>query len=184
MIFGIWSIIPLETILWMVVLILSLKQKFCRVDELTWFWLLEAGVQEWGGHVLTPFPICEGVGICKRNIFSNHLPHCRRFLYQLSHKWSPRILEWVAYPFSSGSSQLRNQTGVSCIAGRVFTNWAIREAHWYPLSCQGSGAWERLNAPSRSGKRKRVTKRMKGCMTSNWLTEKHALASIQLFETP
>ena len=26
-------------------------------------------------------------------------------------------LEWVAYPFSRGSSQPRNQTGVSCIAG-------------------------------------------------------------------
>ena len=36
------------------------------------------------------------------------LPHCRRFLYQLSHEGSPRILEWVAYPFSSGSSQPRN----------------------------------------------------------------------------
>ena len=44
------------------------------------------------------------------------LPHCRRILYQLIHKGSPRILEWVAYPFSSGSSQPRNQTGVSCIA--------------------------------------------------------------------
>ena len=32
------------------------------------------------------------------------LPHCRWILYQLSHKGSPRILEWVAYPFSSGSS--------------------------------------------------------------------------------
>ena len=32
------------------------------------------------------------------------LLYCRRFLYQLSHKGSPRILEWVAYPFSSGSS--------------------------------------------------------------------------------
>ena len=32
------------------------------------------------------------------------LPHCRPILYQLSHKGSPRILGWVAYPFSSGSS--------------------------------------------------------------------------------
>ena len=31
------------------------------------------------------------------------LPHCRQILYQMSHKGSPRILEWVAYPFSSGS---------------------------------------------------------------------------------
>ena len=29
------------------------------------------------------------------------LPHCQQILYQLSHKGSPRILEWVAYPFSS-----------------------------------------------------------------------------------
>ena len=32
------------------------------------------------------------------------LLHCRWILYQLSHKGSPRILEWVAYPFSSESS--------------------------------------------------------------------------------
>ena len=32
------------------------------------------------------------------------LPHCRWFLYQLSHKGSPRMLERVAYPFSSGPS--------------------------------------------------------------------------------
>ena len=35
------------------------------------------------------------------------LPHCRQILYQLSHKGSPRILEWVAYPFSRGSSRPR-----------------------------------------------------------------------------
>ena len=50
------------------------------------------------------------------------LPHCRRILYQPSHKGSPRILERVAYPFSSGSSGPRNRTGVSCIAGRFFTS--------------------------------------------------------------
>ena len=56
------------------------------------------------------------------------LTHCRHILYQLSHKGSPRILEWVAYPFSSGSSWPRNGAQVSGIAGRFFTNWAIREA--------------------------------------------------------
>ena len=55
------------------------------------------------------------------------LPHCRQILYQLSHKGSPRILEWVAYPFSSRSSWPRNSAGVSCIAGGFFTNWATRE---------------------------------------------------------
>ena len=33
-----------------------------------------------------------------------------------------RILEWAAFPFSRGSSQPRNQTRVSCIAGRFFTS--------------------------------------------------------------
>ena len=56
------------------------------------------------------------------------LLNCRRILYQLSHQGSPRILEWVAYPFSRGSSQTRNWTEVSCIAGGFFTSWATREA--------------------------------------------------------
>ena len=55
------------------------------------------------------------------------LPHCRRILYQLSRKGSPRILEWVVYPFSSGSSGPRNWTGVSCFVGVFFTNWATKE---------------------------------------------------------
>ena len=37
-----------------------------------------------------------------------------------------RILEWVAFPFSRGSSQHRDQTQVSCIAGRFFSIWAPR----------------------------------------------------------
>ena len=57
------------------------------------------------------------------------LLHCRRVLYQLSHKGSPRILEWVAYLFSRRSSQPRNWTRVSCISGGFFAHWAIREAH-------------------------------------------------------
>ena len=56
------------------------------------------------------------------------LLHCRWILYHLSYQGSPRILEWVAYPFSRGSSQHRNQTGVSCIASGFFTNYATRKA--------------------------------------------------------
>ena len=43
-----------------------------------------------------------------------------------------RILEWVAFPFSRGSSQPRDWTQVSSIASRSFTIWATREAqeHW------------------------------------------------------
>ena len=56
------------------------------------------------------------------------LPHCKQILYRLSHQGSPRILEWVVYPFSRESSQPRNWSGVSCIAARSFTSWATREA--------------------------------------------------------
>ena len=49
------------------------------------------------------------------------LPHCRRILYQLSHKGSPRILECIAYPLSRGSSQPRKH------------RWIL-----YQLSYQGS----------------------------------------------
>ena len=56
------------------------------------------------------------------------LRHCRWILYQLSHKGSPRILECVADTFSIRSSWPRNQIWVSCIEGKFFTNWAMREA--------------------------------------------------------
>ena len=39
-----------------------------------------------------------------------------------------RILEWVAFPFSRGYSQLRDQTQVSCIAGGLLTRGTTREA--------------------------------------------------------
>ena len=40
-----------------------------------------------------------------------------------------RILEWVAIPFSRESSQPRDKTWVSCIAGRLFTLWATSLVH-------------------------------------------------------
>ena len=60
------------------------------------------------------------------------LPYCRRILYHLRHQESSRILEWITYPFSRGSSQPKNGTGVSCIAGEFFTSWTTREA---PFLC-------------------------------------------------
>ena len=53
------------------------------------------------------------------------LLNCRWILYQLSHKGSPRILEWVANPYFRGSSWPRNWTGVCCIAGGFFTNYEL-----------------------------------------------------------
>ena len=47
-----------------------------------------------------------------------------------------RILAWVAISFSRGSSQPRDPTWVSWIAGRFFTNWATREAQYSTRSFQ------------------------------------------------
>ena len=56
-------------------------------------------------------------GILPTQRSNSGLLYCGQIFYQLSHQGSPRILEWVDYPFSNGSSQPRNQTRVSCIAG-------------------------------------------------------------------
>ena len=56
-------------------------------------------------------------GIFPTQVLNPGLSHCGQILNQLSHKGSPRILEWVAYPFSRESSRLKNQTRVSCTAG-------------------------------------------------------------------
>ena len=53
---------------------------------------------------------------------------------RLFHLWNSnqaRILEWVAMPFSSGSSWPRDRTRVSCIAGRFSTIRATQEASCY-----------------------------------------------------
>ena len=86
--------------------------------------ILQARILEWVAFLFSK-------GIFPTQGLNPGLLHCRQILYQLSHKGSPRILEWVAYPFSSGSSLPSNRTGVSCIAGGFFTNWAMREAHIY-----------------------------------------------------
>ena len=77
--------------------------------------ILQARILEWVAFTLLQ-------GIFPTQGSNPGLPHHRQILYQLSHKGSPKILEWVAYPFSSGSVQARNRTGVSCNAGGFFTN--------------------------------------------------------------
>ena len=80
-----------------------------------------------------------GVGSlsCLQGIFPTQgsnpgLPHFLGILYCQSHMGSPRILEWVAYPYSRGSSWPRNQARVSCTAGKSFTSSAAREAPEIP----------------------------------------------------
>ena len=57
-----------------------------------------------------------------------------------------RVLEWVVISFSRGSSQPRDQTWVSCIAGRCFTLWATREALRVATTCQFF--WHNLWSPA------------------------------------
>ena len=60
------------------------------------------------------------------------LPHCRWILNHLSHQGSPLTLEWVAYPFSRGSSPPRDWTRVSCNADGFFISLVTRKAwEWY-----------------------------------------------------
>ena len=71
------------------------------------------------------------------------LLHCRWILYQLNCQGSPRILEWVAYPFSSGSSQPRNQTkecllipqkSLVCGSSGVIIQWKKPVSNWRKYS--------------------------------------------------
>ena len=57
---------------------------------------------------------------------------CNSMDYTIHGILQARMLEWVAFPFSRVSSQPRDQTQVSHIAGRLFTSWAMRETqeHW------------------------------------------------------
>ena len=50
---------------------------------------------------------------------------CNPMDYTVHEILQARTLEWVVFPFSRGSSQRRDQTQVSCIAGGFFTSWAI-----------------------------------------------------------
>ena len=115
----------------------SIAPSSCTVMSLTKQHVKHVKVtQLWPHGLYSPWNFPDqntGVGILLQGIFPTQglnpgLLHCRQILYRQSHKGSPRILEWVAYPFSIGSYQPRNQTGVFCIVGRFFTNWAMREA--------------------------------------------------------
>ena len=59
----------------------------------------------------------------------SHVQLCDPMDYPIHGILQARILEWVAIPFSRGSSQPREPTQVSRIADRPFTIWATREAH-------------------------------------------------------
>ena len=64
-----------------------------------------------------------------RSVVSDSLPP--HGLYTVHGILQARILEWVVFPFSSGSSQPRDRIQVSPVAGGFFTSWTTREAQKY-----------------------------------------------------
>ena len=68
----------------------------------------------------------------KVKVTQSYLTLCNQRGYRVHRILRPefsRILEWVAIPFSRGSSQLRDWTQVSRMAGWFFTSWATRVHH-------------------------------------------------------
>ena len=66
-------------------------------------------------------------------VAQSYLTICDSMDYSLPHSsvcwiFQARILEWIAISFSRGSSRSRNQTQVSGITGRLFTDWTMKEA--------------------------------------------------------
>ena len=114
---------------------------------LTWKWKLLSCVQLFA----TPWTVAcqflcawnltgQNIGMCScsllQGIFPTQgsnpdLPHCRKVFYHPNQQRSPRILKWVAYPFSSRSSWPRDWTWVACLAGGFFTSWVTREALYH-----------------------------------------------------
>ena len=61
-------------------------------------------------------------GIFPTQGLNSGLPNFRQIIYHLSHQGRPWILEWIAYPFSKGSSRPRNEPES---AAGFFTSWIL-----------------------------------------------------------
>ena len=68
---------------------------------------------------------------CKVKVAQSCLTLCDPVDYTVHGILQARMLEWAAFPCSRGSSQPRDRTQVSRIAGGFFTSWAIKEASLY-----------------------------------------------------
>ena len=72
---------------------------------------------------------------CEVKVAQSCLTLCDPMDYLVHGILQARILEWVAIPFFRGSSQPRDQTQVSHIAGGFFTSWTTREAMFDVRKC-------------------------------------------------
>ena len=98
----------------------------CNPMDYTVHGILQARILQARILELVAIPFSRGIFPTQRS--NPGLVLCRLILYQLSYQGSPRILEWVAYPFSSRSSWPRNQTRSRALQVDCFISWATREA--------------------------------------------------------
>ena len=94
-------------------------------------------------HHVSPWPLPDcpvispryidltAIGTLKVKVAQSCLTLCNHMDYTVHGILQARILAWVAFPFSRGSSQPRDRTQISHIAGRFFTSSATREAQEY-----------------------------------------------------
>ena len=88
-------------------------------------YILAVKVSERRGH-LHHFLI-----MVKVKVAQSCLTLCDSMDYTVHGILQARILEWIVFPFSRESSQPRNQTRLSCIAGGFFIDLTIRKAPSY-----------------------------------------------------
>ena len=84
--------------------------------------------QDWATELNWPEHLIHNPCECEVKVTQSFPTLCDPMDYIVHGILQARILEWVAFPFSRGSSQLWDRTQVSHIAGGFFTSWATREA--------------------------------------------------------
>ena len=94
------------------------KDKYCILPWWWWWWFSH--------QVMSNF--CDPMGYSLTGLSVHNILQAR-------------ILEWVAISFFGGSSQPRNWTWISYIAGRFFTDWATREAPYITISMWNLERW-------------------------------------------
>jgi len=115
---------------------------------LKWPWIKSVAAQLYISHPSTPLPLSSFCGWPIKGclVFQFHsVQHlCSSPRFSVHGIIQERMLEWFAIPFSRGSSWPRDWTQVSCIAGRLFTIWATREAPAFARDLQKlqNTSWE------------------------------------------
>ena len=102
---------------------LSSQEKKEVSCQLTWWICSYSQTRIWGSGVRVRRV---GKWKWKVKVTQSCLTLCDPMDYTVHGIFQARILECIAFPFSRGSSQPRDWTQVSCMAGGFFTSWATR----------------------------------------------------------